>query len=202
MNQRTLLSRLLSPAGFGLVLLMFLLPFVTVSCGGERQITSTFTGVDMVVGSPPEIAGPGVDSDVERELVALFADDLGVEPLALLGALAVLAAMGVGLIRERLARHAISTGLAVLVAALLGSAVIRASDRVDAALHKFDDQVYQGVATATAVDTRFGFWFVMVTLALLAAGHAVGLVAAWRAAPRPQASEGEVHPQTPQVVDG
>ena len=33
MNQRTLLDRLLSPAGFGLVLLLFLLPFATVSCG-------------------------------------------------------------------------------------------------------------------------------------------------------------------------
>jgi len=37
MNQRTLLGRLLSPAGFGLVLIFFLLPFTTVSCGSATE---------------------------------------------------------------------------------------------------------------------------------------------------------------------
>ena len=73
MNQRTLLDRLLSPAGFGLVLLFFLLPFVTVSCGVDNdKISANFTGVDLLVGGPPDITGHDVDADAAAQLVAVF----------------------------------------------------------------------------------------------------------------------------------
>ena len=65
MNPRTLIDRLLSPAGFGFVLLLFLLPFLTVSCGvnpGEASAnveqSFSFTGVDLLVGGAPDITGP------------------------------------------------------------------------------------------------------------------------------------------------
>ena len=54
MNQPTLLGKLLSPAGFGLVVLMFFLPFVAVSCGTDpHRVTATFNGLDMVTGNGP-----------------------------------------------------------------------------------------------------------------------------------------------------
>ena len=60
MRPSTLAGRLWSPAGFGLVFIFFLLPFLTVSCGdGNRRIDSTFNGVDVVVGGAPAGRGGG-----------------------------------------------------------------------------------------------------------------------------------------------
>ncbi len=69
MNQRTLIDRLLSPAGFGLVLLLFLIPFATVSCGvGDERVDATFTGLDLVVGGNPSISGPNIDAESEQAI--------------------------------------------------------------------------------------------------------------------------------------
>ena len=137
MNQRTLLSRLWSPAGFGLVLLLFLLPFLTVSCGGEQRIDSTFTGMDLIIGGAPDMAGPEVDDDVEAEFAALFAQDLDADPFAALAALAVIAGMGVGLLRRRLLRHGLSAALALVAGCLVTTAVLRAPERARTAWDNF-----------------------------------------------------------------
>ncbi len=197
MNQRTLLDRLLSPAGFGLVPLMFLLPFLTVSCGEADKIKSTFTGIDLVVGGSPDIVGPGVDAEVEKELIALFSDHFDLEPLMLLATLAVLAGMIAGLIRERLARHGVGTGLAVLAGALIVSAIMRAPARVDAALSALDTTRTPSVP-ASGVETRYGFWLALGLLALLAAGHAVVLARAWRT----PAPSGAADPEEQRAIDG
>lgn len=187
MNQRALIGRLLSPAGFGLVLLFFLLPFLTVSCGGgEERIRWTFTGIDMVVGSPPEVVGPGLDEEAAAELGRSFvAEEQDLEPLALLAALAALAGMAANLIRERLARHGLGTGLAVFAAALLVGAVLRAPARVDAAMRKVADGPTLTDPIPTEVETRYGFWLAIVGLGALAVGHAALLVRAWKAPAAP-----------------
>jgi hypothetical protein len=186
MSQRSPIGRLLSPAGFGLVLIFFLLPFLTVSCGtGEEKIQSTFSGVDMAVGTSPDIVGPGVEEDVADQLGVYFAEDLDLEPLALLAALAVLAGMAANLIRERLARHGMGTGLAVLSAALLVAAVLRAPGRVDSAFKKLTEGSTLTDPIHTEVHTRYGFWLAIIALGALAAGHATMLVLSWRA-PHPQ----------------
>ena len=119
MNERTLTGRLLSPAGFGLVLIFCLLPFLTVSCGTAGEtITSTFTGVDMVIGGEPDITGPGIDAGAEDELRALVTDKLDLEPLALLAVLVLFAGMGVSLVRDQRLRHGLATAIAVAAGAL------------------------------------------------------------------------------------
>ncbi|MBN1507588.1 MAG: hypothetical protein JW955_12120 [Sedimentisphaerales bacterium] len=86
-------ARTFSPAAFGLVALCFFLPFVHVSCGGER--VTTFSGIQLVVGTevsdaeigrnlrssmgmgagmelPPELRNPS-DQKVDPELWAVVA---------------------------------------------------------------------------------------------------------------------------------
>src|SRR5258705_11708515 len=101
MNQRTLLGRLLSPAGFGLVLIFFLLPFTTVSCGSATEkAEATFTGLDMAIGGVPTVTSPDKDAGSARELgqPVLAESDLG--PLAPLAALTRLAGMAEGPLRS------------------------------------------------------------------------------------------------------
>ncbi|HEX6869515.1 MAG TPA: hypothetical protein VF163_00330 [Micromonosporaceae bacterium] len=183
MDQRTLLGRLLSPAGFGLVLLLFFLPFVTVSCGGsEGHVDATFTGVDLVTGADPDLDSDifgTIDEGTTQQVLSFFAEDIGVQPLALLSALVALLAMAAGLIRERLARHAIGAGLAVLSAALITATMLTGPDQFDRAiqarLHELGDTI-----PATSLHPRYGFWLVLVVLAVLAAGHLGALARAWR----------------------
>jgi hypothetical protein len=172
MNQRTLLARLWSPAGFGLVLLLFLLPFLTVSCGGEQRIDSTFTGMDLIIGGAPDMTGPEVNEEVEAEFAALFAQDLDADPFAILGALAVIFGMGVGLARRRLLRHGLAAALALVAGCLITTAVLRAPGRAEKAWQNFAESA-DLVEQITPVTTiRFGYWAVMVVLAGLLVAHA------------------------------
>jgi hypothetical protein len=83
MTPRRLIDRLLSPAGFGLALLLFLLPFVTVSCdvsGSKVDVvpaagssaaampdpatfTATYTGLALLTGGDPNLAAPTIGPD-------------------------------------------------------------------------------------------------------------------------------------------
>jgi hypothetical protein len=183
MNQRAPVGRLLSPAGFGLVLLMFLLPFLSVSCEAEgAEFVGTFTGIDMVVGGEPDLIAPGTDEDAQeaqKTLVTIFHDHLDLEPLALLAGLVILGGMAGALIRERLARHATGAGLAVLGAALLVAAQLRVAGRVRDAIQS----VLGPESPEPHVTSRFGFWMAVAVLVALTAGHLVALILGWRAPP-------------------
>ena len=193
MNERTLIGRLLSPAGFGLVVLLFLLPFLSVSCGsGEETAVGTFTGIDMVVGGEPDLVVSSMTDEeaqeAQRGIVAMFRDQIDLEPLALLAGLVLLAAMAAGLVRERMARHGLAVGLAVLATALLSGAVVRSMSRIDEALRSISEEPSAG---GYEVDLRYGFWLCVAVLGVLTVGHALALVRAWRAPPAkpPEAAE-------------
>jgi hypothetical protein len=174
MKQHTLSGRLLSPAGFGLVLIFCLLPFLTVSCGTSGEmIDSTFTGVDMVVGGEPDITGPGIDAGAEHELRALVTDKLDLEPLALLAALFLFAGMGVSLVRDQRLRHGLATGIAVAAGALFTGAILRAGPRVNTVLSELSEGNDAPGSLAWVIHVRYGFWLVLATLFVLAAGHGV-----------------------------
>jgi hypothetical protein len=169
MNQRTLLDRLLSPAGFALVLLLFFLPFFTVSCGvADEHVNSTFTGLDFVIGGQPHIVGPGVDADSERELAALFDGDYNPDPFAIVAAVVIFAGMVVGLINARLIRTGVSAGLAALGAIAITVALLRAPGRVDAAMNAFRASTQSSDVIDTSSHLSYGFWLVVVLLAGLA----------------------------------
>jgi len=197
MNQRTLIGRLLSPAGFGLVLLLLLLPFLAVSCGsGEETAVGTFTGIDMVTGGEPDLVVPAMTDDeaqqAQQAIVAMFQDQIDAEPLAILAALVLLLAMPAALIRERMARHALSVGLAVLATALLAGAVVRATSRIGEALRNIAEQPE---TAAFDVSLRYGFWLCVAVLAALTVGHALALVRAWRAPPPAPVDAGDSPPE-------
>jgi hypothetical protein len=192
MNQRTLIGRLLSPAGFGLVLLLLLLPFLAVSCGsGEETAVGTFTGIDMVIGGEPDLVVPAMTDEeaqqAQQAIVAMFHDQIDAQPLAILATLVMLLAMAAGLVRERMVRHGLSAGLAVLATALLAGAVARAISRIEEGLRNIAEQPE---TAAFDVSLRYGFWLCVAVLAALAVGHALALVRAWRApAPAPAPAE-------------
>src|SRR5690606_34419378 len=184
MNQRTLLDRLWSPAGFGLVLLLLLFPFLTVSCGNEQPIESTFTGLDLVIGGGPEMTGPGIDEKFENEVTALFAADLDADAFAILAVVAVLLGMATQLLPDRLSRHGLGAGLALVAGGLLTVAVVRAPGRVDTAWRRFAESAADDLVPATSI--RYGYWLVLAVLAVLFLAHsAVVLHTARLGAPRP-----------------
>jgi hypothetical protein len=81
-----------SPVIFILATLCFLLPFVTVSCNGQK--VASLTGVELATGTTveqPQVFGPAQKKRV------------GAEPLATLAALCALAGIGLSFLGSRLA---------------------------------------------------------------------------------------------------
>jgi hypothetical protein len=181
------LSRLASPAGFALVLLLFfVLPFLSVSCDvpGYGEAGMHFSGADMVVGTDPEYVVPAGLEEVEKELVSdgsgstdlrKSADVLGVRVLAVV--LAVLAAAGAltGLLpraRARLFGAAAAAGAALAVAVVT---MVVGQSNLQAALTEDAHTIGEGQAAAPGivagieemVHTDLGFWLVVVVLTLI-----------------------------------
>jgi hypothetical protein len=179
MNHRTLLGRLFSPAGFALVLLFFLLPFVTVSCGTDAdKVDATFTGVDMAVGGMPDVKSAETDAAAAQELGQLVMAEIDLEPLALLAACAVFAGIVVGVLRRRRIRHASAAGAAVLAAGLLIGALARVPSHVSKFLGDVsgNEPLPDGLTTSTHF--LYGAWLAIIGLVGLAAGNAIAF---WRA---------------------
>ena len=205
MESRTLIGRLLSPAGFGLVLILFLTPFLTVSCDatGASTVTSTFTGIDLVIGGAPDMSGESVTPDVEQQLAEALDDqgELDLDIFALFSAIAVMAGMGCALLKDRMTRYGGAAALAAIAGILITAAVLRAPGRLATATQ----ELFGGsdVPVTTTLGLRFGFWLTITVMALLAAGNGVALLQARRApapaAPAPPPStEPEPHEEEPQ----
>jgi hypothetical protein len=115
------LSRFASPAGFALVLLLFfLLPFVSVSCDlpDYGRAGADYTGSHLVSGTEPEVSEElrdfANDPETPRELVN--PPDPGVQVLAIV--LAVLAAAGVLTVLVPRAKTRLLTGAGLATATL------------------------------------------------------------------------------------
>jgi hypothetical protein len=152
MTPQSLASRLLSPAGFGLALLLFLLPFVTVSCDAPTgaspfTVEYTFTGLDLVTGGPPEISGVLPDDDGSPMTVSgasddgWFAEQVGrpVQPLAVTAALILVAGLITGFVlpvalRGRVAGALALAALTLLVVEVLAVAPAEAAEELARAL--------------------------------------------------------------------
>ncbi len=132
MNSRSLVDRLLSPAGFGLALLFFLLPFLTVSCvvsDGEQQVVVdyTFTGLDLATGGAPEISGTLLNDDGSPMPVDDASDDEGfyqefgrpVQALAVVAAAVMLVAMVAGFALPAALRSRVNVAAALAAVVLL-----------------------------------------------------------------------------------
>jgi hypothetical protein len=176
MSDRTLINRLLSPAGFGLVLIFFLMPFFTVSCGVDEksQVKTTFTGLALVTGAQPRVEDQPPDQ--AARLLSVFPNSFYPEVLVVLGALAVIAGIAIGFLRAATIRHGASLSLAVLAVGLLVVEIRHTPSRVVDALATLYEPDSPGPALEWSVHPRYGFWLAVGVLVLLAAYHSAMLV--------------------------
>jgi hypothetical protein len=176
------LSRFASPAGFVLVLLLFLLlPFVSVSCDvpGYGEAGVNYTGTHLVTGATPEIPDDlqRVASDPETPAELVDPPAPGVQVLGIL--LALLAAAGVltALVPQIKARLLTGTALAAATLAVTVITMAVAQSNLQSAL--IDGVRRSGLAdqqetlhrVEAAADelahTEVGFWLMIVLLALI-----------------------------------
>lgn len=187
------LSRLLSVSGFGLVLvLFFLLPFLSVSCevpdvNGSVQVN--YTGTHLVTGGEPEVVTTGPLSPAGGESDSRGQEGLNPDVRGLATVLVALAAAGV------------VVGLAPAAVARIGSTVLAGATLVVTVVTLVVAQAnlksvllpqLRGVAESSApagseppdlesgvdeaLEVRIGFWLVvavLVAVLLLNAGAAV-----------------------------
>jgi hypothetical protein len=193
MDQRTLIDRLLSPAGFGVVLLLFLFPFLTVSCAststeGEAaniEHSLTFTGIDLIVGGSPDVSFAGSDgSEATVEYDEAFGDDYGARPLVIAAAAIIFAGMIIGLVfppaRRAWPSAAAAVGAVVLLAVeVFAIAPGRAEDALSESMSALGEpaesqvrEVFESGVVAMTTRPAYGFWIAIVLLLGLAAWQA------------------------------
>src|SRR5574338_644746 len=143
MTSRTLLERLASPAGFAVALLLFLLPFLTVSCEASSDSTpvrvdATFTGIDLLVGGSPDLSAVGgqgspteADPDIVAQVDAEYGQYYPPQPLVLAAAALLLG----GLIAALVLPAALRTWPSVVAAA--GAVVLLAIELLVVAPARF-----------------------------------------------------------------
>ena len=190
-----MLSRLLSPAGFVLVVLLFALPFVGVSCsaGDLGTMEAEYTGFDLVTNGDPTF-------ETTSQIADMASSDQGELPTtgvvvpAVFVLLLLAAGIGTGLLRLPRTRQLAGAASAGLAAVLLGLTQLFAeSNLVDDTIENstaitettpFDmSGVVNEDYLADVVSSRIGFWLCLGVLVVVAAGN---LIAAARSrAPAP-----------------
>ncbi len=191
-----LVSRLMSPAGFGLVLLLFfLLPFLSVSCDvpGSGRTGADYTGAHLVGDTAPEWVVPedldellSVPSDATDTSAPAPVENrpaAGVQVLSVV--LVVLAAGGLaaGFLPRVTARLAGSAALAAAtLAAAIGTLTVALSNLRTALrptveeITEGDDAMDPDALLADILHVEPGFWLVALVSVLLVLGNAVALV--------------------------
>ena len=168
-------ARVGSPVTLAFAFVLFLLPFLSVSCdspGGYGRTkaggTTTYTGLDLAVGSSPK-----VDDEHLRPTAEQQSDDLGVQPLVALAALGILAAILLAVLPAH--RRRMSVLLAALSAALLavGTLVARAT-LVDRVAEQATLPYPAGKSAGDYVKWGIGFWIVFGLIVLGTALGAIG----------------------------
>ena len=188
-------ARVGSPVTLALAFVLFLLPFLSVSCdapGGYGRVgsggTTAYTGLDLAMGSSPK-----VDDEHLRPVTSQRSDDLGVQPLVALAALGVLAAILLAVLPAH--RYRLSALLAALSAALLavGTLLARAT-LVDRVAEQATVPYPAGKSAGDYVKWGIGFWLVFVLIVL---GAALGAIGA-----RPEKSRTRDRPEATSRLNG
>lgn len=177
--------RLLSPAGFILVILCFLFPFIAVSCQSPvGSVSVEYSGNSLAFGGQPSISTS--EGDVPHESGVPPATP---QPLALLAYLLTLAGLFTGLIpsvRARLRTTAIIAGTATLFVIINETAVYNriVSQLAGRSGSQFGSDLgsLPTAAASNLVHTQAGFWLAMLLLLAITTLNIVELVRT-RAAP-------------------
>ncbi|MCT2585055.1 hypothetical protein [Actinophytocola gossypii] len=182
----TALSRLASPTGFLLVLLLFLLlPFLSVSCEvpGVGSIGADYSGGQLAVGAEPEVEVPPDLADMAGELPGGDGQepppDPGVQVLAIVTGLVLLAGIVVPLLprpRGR-ARSYLAVGTALLAAAAVLVTQLVARSNLATELRADAENLSDGEQAAMPdvdqivdemIHAEIGFWLSLFGLMLIA----------------------------------
>jgi len=181
------LSRLASPAGFALVLLLFLfLPFLSVSCEvpGMGSIGADYNGAQLAVGDEPEVEVPAELQDMADELPGGSSEssepppDPGVQMFAIIAAIVMLVGIATPLIPRLRTRLFGAAGVAVLAAVLVVVTQVVAQSNLTSQLQEDAANLSDGSDTPGMPDidtvaeemihTKVGFWLTLVGLLLIA----------------------------------
>jgi len=140
------MARKISPAIFGIALICFLLPWVNVSCQGQR--VASFSGFQLVTGTTieePVMFGPKKERKIKSE------------PFAILALLATIAGLGVGFLKGKTGSSgtAVIGGVGIIMLLLLKS--------------KLDNEIFKQGQGLLQLDYMAGFYLTLL-LFLLAIG--------------------------------
>lgn len=201
-------GRLLSPAGLVLAGLLFLAPFLTVSCdapGGYGRAapggTTTYTGWDLATGGTPDVTADKLLPPEQRRDDVLAPQPLAAVVLVLV-VIGVLIAVGVDRARTR---RGVLAALAAIAALFL--LVNQATVRVlveERLREQITGPLPDGKTVGDFVSDQGGFAFSLLALVLVALGNLAGWVRlvrgpAARDAARPAGAEQST---TPDVTAG
>lgn len=185
------MSRVVSPAGFLLALLLFVfLPFVAVSCedgDGFGSAEVSYRGLDLVTAADQEIRTTGTEGFqvlVEQETEGT---STGALPDVRLVAIVAGALMLLGAVVSALAGRTATAWLAVLAAAAVVAVHQLATANLDTALRDAAVESRYTVNSAQldqlseqTIETRLGFWATLGALALVLAFTVVSALRARR----------------------
>jgi hypothetical protein len=191
-------ARWLNPTTLGLALLCFVLPFVTVSCNapggyghGQSGSTTSYTGIDLVVGAEPKFTPPDKAKPPET------AHDVKLYPqpaaAAVLLLIVVCIAYAVRVQQPRSRRGGVAVLTAVAATALLvNQALVESAVAV-----KLGDQLTEplpaGKVLRDYVQTGPGFGICLILLLLVAVANTIGW---WMVRNRPALVAGPPSPPT------
>jgi len=169
------MSRLLSPAGFGLILVLFLLPFVSVSCEapGFGTLNADYTGFDLAANAAPSFEVDGVRT--ERALSDQALPAAGVQVLASTVIALLVVGAATALLSRRRLRFLAGTATAALAAAvLIVTQLLAESNLANASQAQLEDfSPVASEALTDAIGPGIGFLLALTGLAVLAAGNLV-----------------------------
>jgi hypothetical protein len=174
-------SRLWSPSGFGLVVVLLLLPFVGVSCSDQElgTLDGSYTGFDLATGGSPRYDVDSPVADVVSIGQVVFPDP-GVLVLAILLIVLLVAGLATALLpaaRLRERAGAVIAGLAAVLVVIIqlvaqSSLVTSMRELLEASMATVPQDL-SPVATeeylSDATGSRVGFWLVLVVLLAIGA---------------------------------
>lgn len=87
-----------SPAFYGIIILCFLLPFVNLSCGGQKIMS--LTGFQLISGS--EVKADGMFGDLSNNEEVKEKKEVDPQPFALFALLAAVLGLGLSLLKSKM----------------------------------------------------------------------------------------------------
>jgi len=208
------LSRLASPGGFALVLLLFLfLPFMSVSCdvGEFGSIGADYNGAELATGTQPDVEVPTGLEDMLSELPGSGdskepAPDPGVQVLAIILGLVLIAGIALPFVPRLVHQVRLRMFGGAALAALAGvlMVVVQAVAQSSLADQLTDDaRDYSPNQPLSADDladrlihSEVGFWLALVVLVVIALAS-VGLVYREKLFPKPALAGAAVSSSAP-----